>query len=262
MDWFALNKMFSPLLSAVPAALVALGLGVLLLWLTPWKRMGRTLVTLGTVLLAGASWGPVADRIAGPLEARYAPFVWHEGVKDVQWVVVLGGGHISDPRLPLTGQIDESSLVRLAEGIRIHRLLPRSRIILSGGRLFDTVSHAQVLAEMAKSLGVDPRAMVLESTSRHTEEQAREIHRILGEDPFVLVTSAIHMPRAMFLCEARGMRPIPAPTGHVVRLPQGEDRPPPYPSAVALRKVQRAMHEYLGLAWIQLRAWFAAGQKA
>jgi uncharacterized SAM-binding protein YcdF (DUF218 family) len=258
MDWFAAKKLLTPLLYPVPAVLLALGLGLFFLWITPWKRAGRLLVTLGALLLGALSWGPVADSLVRPLERQYRPLVFHQGLRDVRWVVVLGGGHVSDPMLPPTGQLDEASLVRLAEGIRIHRLLPRSRLLLSGGRLHDPVSHAQVMAEAAASLGVDPKNMLLEANSRDTQDQAVEIRRLVGDEPFVLVSSAVHMPRAMELFRAQGMRPIAAPTGHTVRDPREQSPTRHYPSAENLRKTSRAIHEYLGLAWIRVRNSFSA----
>lgn len=260
MDWFAAKKLLTPLLYPVPAVLLALGLGVFLLWMSPWRRAGRLLVTLGALLLGALSWGPVAESLVRPLERQYSPLVFHQGLRDVRWVVVLGGGHVSDPVLPPTGQLDEASLVRLAEGIRIHRLLPRSRLLLSGGKLHDPVSNAQVMADAAASLGVDPKNMVLEPNSRDTQDQAVEIRRLVGNEPLVLVTSAVHMPRAMELFHAQGMRPMAAPTGHMARDRQEESPTRHYPSSENLRKSRRAIHEYLGLAWIRARNWVSAAQ--
>ena len=261
MDWFAMKKLVSPLLYPVPLILLALGLGVLCLWVTPWKRAGRFFVTLGALLLIALSWGPIADRIVRPLEERHRPFVFHQGLTEVRWVVVLGGGHVSDPRLPPTGQMDDACLARLAEGIRIHRLLPRSRLLLSGGKLHDPVPNARLMAEVAASLGVESKNLVLETASRDTEEQAHQIQGMLGDEPFVLVTSAVHMTRAMELFQSLGMRPIAAPTGHMVRHHQEKDLPPNYPSAHVLLKTHRAIHEYMGIVWFHLRSWFEAAHR-
>ena len=39
-------------------------------------------------------------------------------IRNVKWVVVLGGGHTSVPRLPAASKISKASLARLVEGIR------------------------------------------------------------------------------------------------------------------------------------------------
>lgn len=260
MDWFLTKKVLSSILYPVPMVLLALGSGLLLLWITPWKRAGRLLVTLGTLVLACLSWGPAAESIVKPLEQEHPPLVFHETKGELAWIVVLGSGHFSDPKLSPVAQLDEASLVRLAEGIRIHRLLPGSRLLLSGGSLHDPMSNAQVMAKAASSLGVDPKNMVLEKASRNTEEQAVGIKRILGGEPFVLVTSAVHMPRAVEIFQALGMRPVAAPTGNLVK--EGQEKSPTrnYPSCENLRKTRRAFHEYLGIAWIRVKDWLRAAQ--
>ena len=47
-------------------------------------------------------------------------------------IMVLGSGHTSDPALPANNQLSHNALGRLAEGIRLHRLLPGSKLITSG----------------------------------------------------------------------------------------------------------------------------------
>jgi uncharacterized SAM-binding protein YcdF (DUF218 family) len=250
---FLLKKTLAPFLYPLPLVLSLLGLGLFFLWLTPWRRAGRLFVTLGGLLLAALSWGPLPDRLAGSLEDRYPPLTSLKGLQEIRWVAVLGGGHSSDPRLPVTGQVDDSTLVRLTEGIRIHRQLPRSKLLLSGGGPFDPVSNAQIMGELALALGVDQAALVLEARSRDTEDEAVEIRKIVGTDPFVLVTSATHMPRSMAIFQARGMKPVPAPTGQLVKRRTIPHPGHYFPTLEGLRKVQRAVHEHAGMAWMAVR---------
>jgi uncharacterized SAM-binding protein YcdF (DUF218 family) len=167
--------------------------------------------------------------------------------------VVLGGGHTSDPKLPITSQLSNASLVRLVEGIRIHRGLPTSRLILSGGIVFEKVPEAKVLADVALAIGVKKQDLILEEVSRDTEDEARLIQEIVGQEQFILVTSASHMPRSMALFKKLGMHPIPAPTDHLVKECQKISPGMFYPSANGLCKAERAFYEYLGLAWAKLR---------
>jgi uncharacterized SAM-binding protein YcdF (DUF218 family) len=88
------------------------------------------------------------------LEYWYPALLSLENIQNVKWIVVLGGGHTSDPKLPITSQISGNSLVRLVEGIRIYNGLPRSKLILSGGSPFEKISNAQVLADVAVAIGV------------------------------------------------------------------------------------------------------------
>jgi uncharacterized SAM-binding protein YcdF (DUF218 family) len=93
----------------------------------------------------------------------------------------------------------------------------------------------------------------MESVSKDTKDEARLIEEIVGNDSFVLVTSASHMPRSMAIFEKRGMHPIPAPTEHLAKESQRISPGMFFPSADGLKKAERAFHEYLGLGWAKLR---------
>jgi uncharacterized SAM-binding protein YcdF (DUF218 family) len=95
--------------------------------------------------------------------------------------------------------------------------------------------------------------VILESLSKDTKDEARLIKNIVGNDRFVLVTSASHMPRSMALFKKLGMQPIPAPTDYWVKERQGISPAMFFPSSNGLRKAERAFYEYLGLAWANLR---------
>jgi uncharacterized SAM-binding protein YcdF (DUF218 family) len=104
-------------------------------------------------------------------------------------------------------------------------------------------------------LGVDRQNLILETLSKDTEDEARFIHKIVGKDPFVLVTSASHMPRSMALFKKLGMQPIAAPTDYGLREGQEEALNPGmfFPNVGELVNTETAVYEYLGLAWAKLR---------
>jgi uncharacterized SAM-binding protein YcdF (DUF218 family) len=248
---FLAKKIIAPMFFPVTFGLAVILIGVIFLWFSRRQRFGKILVTVGLALLGVLSNSMVADMLLRPLEYRYPPLVTPN--PGIRWVVVLGGGHTSDPSLPVTSQLSSAALNRLAEGIRIHNRLPESKLILTGGCVFDPVPHARLLCDMARSLGVPQEEMILETTAKDTEEEARKVMQLIGNDPFVLVSSASHMPRAVSLFEAMGTQPIPAPVGHRVLDSAGRTPDLFFPSADALKKSQRAIYEYLGIAWAKLR---------
>ena len=67
------------------------------------------------------------------------------------------------------------------------------------------------MATLAQEIGVSPEEIVLESESMDTADQAQLIKPIIGNDVFVLVTSAAHIPRAMGLFAKLDMHPHPCP---------------------------------------------------
>ncbi|NIS59888.1 MAG: envelope biogenesis factor ElyC [Proteobacteria bacterium] len=250
---FLLKKIVSPLLYPLPLCVEILVLGLIVLWFSRKQKTGKLLVSLGVALLVTLSYDAVSNALLRPLEYHYdSPGNFGE-LSDAKWVVVLGGGHTSDPRVPITGQISDTSLVRLVEGIRLHRALPGSKLILSGGGGFDPVPNAKVMADIALAVGVDRENLILETLSRDTKDEARLIQKMVGGDRFVLVTSASHMPRSVSLFEKLGMKPVPAPTGHHVKERQGMDPAMFFPSADSLKKAEIAFHEYLGSVWAKIR---------
>jgi uncharacterized SAM-binding protein YcdF (DUF218 family) len=250
---FLLKKVAGPFFLPVTLCLGIMVLGLILLWFTRRQKAGKIVLTIGVVLFGSLSYGSLSNLLLTPLEGKYSPVLDPRGLKGIKWVVVLGGGHSSDPLLPVTSQLAEPALFRLVEGIRLHKLLPESRLILSGGSGFDPVPDAKIMLDAALFLGVDRQDVVLEQASKDTKDEARLIKDLVKDDRFILVTSASHMPRSMALFEAQGMRPIPAPSDHLVKERQGGMSPGMFfPSALGLAKAERAVYEYLGFMWSKI----------
>jgi len=258
---FTLKKIVSFLLNPVPLALEILILGLFCLWATRKQRLGKLLVTLGTLFLLLVSSPFISAKILAPLEGRYPALLhpqkilWQRSADDTspKWIVVLGGGHVSDPRLPVTSQIDPAALGRLIEGVRLYKAIAGSRLLVSGGKVYDPVPEADVMARIAVILGVNPHDITRERRSRDTEDEAVLIAKLVGDKRFLLVTSAAHLPRAMALFKKQGLHPIPAPADYQVKQAQKYSPAWFFPGATALLQTETAWHEYLGLAWAWLR---------
>lgn len=257
---FLVKKYLSPFLLPLPFCLLLCLYGLYLLLFTKRQGTGKFFVAVGVLLLAVLSSTYVANVLVLPFETAYPPYSAAESGlynlapshKAVDFVVVLGGGHFPDETLPLTSQISASSLSRLVEGIRIWRKNAGSRLVLSGGGVREK-AEAATMAELASELGMRRADIIVEDKSKDTKDQAVMIKSIVGDRPFVLVTSATHMQRAMALFEAQGMHPIPAPTQHA-----GKKSPSALffsfiPDTSALEKSDWAVHEYLGILWARLR---------
>jgi uncharacterized SAM-binding protein YcdF (DUF218 family) len=257
---FLVKKIVALFLYPVGLCLGTLTLGLFCLWATRRQRLGKVLVTLGTVVLLLCSTALISSWLLVSLEQRYPALLHPETVswrpKDSTsptWIVVLGGGHRSDLSLPANSQISAAALGRVVEGVRLHQVIPGSTLLLSGGAVFDPVPEAEVMARVAVLLGVKPRNIILESDSRNTAEEAEIIAKMIGRERCILVTSAAHMPRTMALFRKRGLEPIPAPTDFLA--PNAPSSGPGrfLPGVGSLGQTQTALHEYLGLAWAWLR---------
>ena len=249
---FLFKKIVAPLFFPVPLCLQLLLAGCVLLWWTSRQRLGKIFISSGLLLLLLLSNTWLADRLLIPLEQRFVP-LRAIPASEVKWVIVLGGGNSGELSLPATMRLSQGSMMRLIEGIRIHKEIPGSKLLLSGGSVFGSLPDAGVMAQVAESIDVKREDIVMESRARDTEEEAKLIKPMIKSDRFILVTSASHMPRSVELFRKYGMAPIPAPTDYLVKRDTTVSPSRIYPNSGALGKAEKVFHEYLGLAWAELR---------
>ena len=169
-------------------------------------------------------------------------------------ILVLGSGHTDDKRLPPNSKLSERALARLSEGIRIHRMIPGSTLITSGYRGSNDTPNSLVSAQTAILIGVDSASIKQQGNPENTWQEALAYKQTFGNTGnLILVTSAAHMPRSIFLFQKAGLNPIPAPTDFLRK--RWKDMPPYYwmPSSDHIKKMESATHEYVGLLWYKLQ---------
>jgi uncharacterized SAM-binding protein YcdF (DUF218 family) len=243
---FILKKLISLFVVPLSLAIILLLIGTFL------KRGRRKVLLTGIAMLYLFSFSPFSCLILRPLESRYAPVSTSALRREVRWVVVLGGGARDDKTLTPEDRLKDSSLRRVMEGVRLARMLPEARLILSGGNYWGGSPEAFIMNEVVLNQGLARERIVLESTSWDTEGEALALRDRLMHNPFYLVTSASHMPRAMRMFQRLGTQPIAAPTDF--RALRGPLRITDiYPHVEALADTENAFHEYLGLLWSTLR---------
>jgi len=232
----------------VASILAAVGLSLLR---GPRRRIGVRLISAGALLAYLASTSMVGTALLAPLEHLYPPLdtARAAGVRDI---VVLGSGYTPHDNIPVSGALDADGLARIVEGVRLARLRPDARLLVSGGAPPGFTPGALGYARMAAELGVPPSDLVVRDHALDTAQEAQDVAALLGRSPFILVTSAYHMPRAMRLMRRAGANPLAAPTGQFLHEPGGIERLGLIPGSHGLRETEAALHEYLGLAAISL----------
>ncbi len=230
-------------------AMILAGVGVFLRGLR--RRGGVWLIAVGGLLAYLASTSLVGNALLAPLERQFPAFDIAQaiGVRDI---VVLGSSYDPHDQVPITAAIDADGLARIVEGVRLARLRPESRLLVSGGAPPGYTPGAWGYAQMAMDLGIQRSALIVMDRALDTGEEARQVASLLGHSPFILVTSAYHMPRAIRLMHRAGANPVPAPTGQVLHLGSITERFALIPGSRGLRKTEAALHEYLGLAALSL----------
>ncbi len=254
---FLFKKVFANLFFPVPLIILFSACGLYYLWFTKKQMTGKVMMTMAFILLLALSNSSISSQMLTPLEEDYLKYEvlsTETGSCDlIEYIVVLGGGHVTDPAISVTSQLNKSSVVRLIEGIRLHKKHPGSRLVLSGGSIFDPTPEAVLMADLAEQLGVDKNSMIIEDQSRDTKDEALYLKDVLGTDEFLLVTSASHMHRSLALFKKQGMHPIPAAASNYIRGPDKKGFWAFIPSSENLLRSKRAIYEYLGIVWASFR---------
>ncbi|MDU4961122.1 MAG: YdcF family protein [Sporomusaceae bacterium] len=189
----------------------------------------------------------IADSLIRSLETNHLPPV--AVTADV--IIVLGGGATLDtPDVGGAGHLGAHAVSRLVTGIQLQRQL-NVPLLVAGGQVFAfSGAEAQIMRRVAVGLGVPPERIIAETESLNTEQNARNVKKILKENGLqspILVTSAFHMSRAVWFFERQGVSVIPYPADYQVNQAGTFYWFQLLPNEGAFRNSCLALREYLGL---------------
>lgn len=254
---FFLSKMIDALIAPINLLFVLL-CALSVLGFTRWRGGLRPLLVALVAVLALIAITPWPSLLMQPLEDRYPP---PQALPRVDGIIVLGGA--INPAL--SAQRGQPSLNGAAERmttlIALGRTYPKARIIFSGGsgsvrypERKEAVAARQLLAEQ----GFDVDRVMFEDQSRNTRENAlfsqAQAKPAAGE-VWLLVTSALHMPRAMGCFAAVGWPTVAYPVDY--QTGGGDDWHWDFDLGGGLLVLAVAGHEWLGLLYYDLRGWIS-----
>jgi len=250
--------------SLSPLGIVSLLLfmGLLSSWLGGSSRRGNLSLKAGAFLFLLFLFSPLAEVIIGTLERQYPPLQeLPKRLANAPTIVVLSEYAEAHSSTPVTSNLSEDMLYRVVEGIRLYRLSATAKLLMSGGVLRrGDPPVAQVMAHFARAQGVREEDLLVETKSENTYENLSEVQKMVRSRPFILVTSAYHLPRAMAVARKLQLDVIAAPA----RIFTLQHFPAPTdwrvwikrvvgsfltPSLGRLTLLQRAYHEYVGYGW-------------
>ena len=203
---------------------------------------------LSAVIFYLLSIQPVSNMLLLPLETSYAvPSAKTIGKPSA--IVVLSSGAYNKHTL------DGDSFNRLFEGFKLYKKY-KVTIIVSGGRATSTFSIAKIMRKILVDIGVKKHYVITEDKSDDTYQNALYVLRICRKLNFrrvILVTSAYHMPRAMFLFNnyKSGIRIIPYPADFETNLHYNIYSY--FPQLGYLSISAEALHEYAGYAYYYVK---------
>jgi uncharacterized SAM-binding protein YcdF (DUF218 family) len=152
-------------------------------------------------------------QLIGNLEWSYPPLTDSIVTNDSLFIVVMGAGCAYDPRWPASlHRLSPTQSVRLTEGVRMMNMYKNAIMVTSGRFTKSPVSQAEITKQAAIELGISPQRIQVQHNPRTTCEEVADFVNAHGtDDDLIVVTSAIHMRRAMQLFRRAGLNPIPAP---------------------------------------------------
>jgi uncharacterized SAM-binding protein YcdF (DUF218 family) len=244
--------------------LLGLALGTVLLYLgdraARWGRRWLALLAVGYLVLSSPL---VARALEGALALDVNPVRGPFSEPGPAAIVVLGGGTVSFRADGGTiSELSDATSLRLLEAIRLNGLLHDPWLVVSGGSPGGDETIPPETEPMIQELleaGIPQQQIRADPASGSTYEQAVNLAPLLREtEPrgFLLVTSPIHMRRALASFRAQGLEPIPAPSaqhplGHPV-LGRGW-----LPHPAGLDASQSAIREILALGYYWVRGWLS-----
>ncbi len=230
------------------------GLGLVGLWVLASRVRAHASVRLGIGALFGLYLWCVT-----PLGANLMVAAVEFNVRDMRRctktesrpvVVVLAGGMTGSPaRADDVSRLQEAGYRRTIEGTRLAATMPASLLVFSGGSA-SAVAEADMMRELALNLGFPADRIVTERGSRTTYESAVEVARWLRSmnmDQVHLVTSALHMTRAVGVFRAQALGVCPYAVDPQWIRPDPQDAL--IPQVSALNKSTAALHEIVGWLW-------------
>ena len=248
-----------------PLGLASVSLIVALITLRKRPRIATIAISLSLALLLVCSNAWVAKSLVRSLEWQNIPATQ---IPNAEAIVVLGGATRSATWPRVMPDLSEAG-DRVIYAAQLYFQKKAPIIILSGGRIDWRGSGSPESADMATiltSIGVPAAAIIQESDSLNTHDNAVNVRKILEARQIkkvLLITSAAHMPRSLKIFQRQGMDVIPTPTDFLVS--QGElqeitNTPKAailnlLPDTENLDQFTKALKEYIGTFIYSLRGW-------
>lgn len=241
-------------------------LGVLRACLYQFDVLARILLIAAVVLLVILSTAWLPRWVLYNLQRQY-PIVTKIN-PDIHWVVVLSGGQNIDESLaPPNFLLNSITINRLLEGVRIYNKLPAATLLLSGSAYHVSMNEAIFLKHikyddtdavhmsiLAAWFKIPSANMVIDLNAINTADEAVAVKKILDNEPFYLVTSALHMPRSMTLFLKQGLHPVAAPSDYPFYWERKNFLAMFVPNPGNLAIANNVWHEYMGLIWDKICA--------
>ncbi len=97
---------------------------------------------------------------------------------------------------------------RIATAAQLYFSGKVQKILMSGDNSYLDYNEPGAMQEYALSLGVPKEAIVLDYAGRRTYDTCYRARAIFAVETVILVTQSFHLPRALYICNALGLKAI------------------------------------------------------
>lgn len=232
---------------------------ILLVWamLTYSQKKRRRLLAWSLGLLLFFSNSFIVDELIRSWEMEVT--IDSDVDPNIRTAILLGGGVFHDK------ETDKVKYGKNADRY-LSVLLPYrdgiiDKVLVTGGPanyLEPWAKESQIIKELFELCGIPPEDVLIEDESLNTYENARNAKPILdslGEDRFLLVTSSLHMRRAMACFEKQGIDVQPYATAKTVGIRRWEVDYLLVPSMANFGKWSALIHEWIGFLSYRVRGY-------
>jgi len=231
--------------------------GAVVLALIQKKRSALTLTTIG--LLWILLWSlPISALYFGGLLENHYRYLGPTEAQKTDAVIVLGGNTQNNRSNWFEPYSRLTAVDRIDRAADLYFEKKSQHIIVSGGSLEGPISEAHGMARVLRQKGVPEAAIVLENDSRNTYENALFSQKILQRQQWTsvaVVTSALHMPRAIATFKKLGIDAIPSNIAPQIVIPASAQFNRWLPHTRSLEASRSIIKEYFGLLGYWLRGW-------
>ncbi|WP_419764127.1 MAG: YdcF family protein [Arcobacter sp.] len=228
---FSLKKFISFFLEPFTFGFLILLLAFIFLFFNSYKK-AKVFLFIGLMYFFLVSSSIFSNLLMSPLENKYKNQEDID-ISKIEYILLLGGDFKA----------------RFDEVVKLSKEIQDAKIITSGYEGSRIIPEAIEARDRLISYGITNNRIIIQEKPKDTIEEAISIKKLLKDKPFILVTSASHMPRAMEIFKQQGLNPIAMPTAFTIK----ENRPNSYLSIGNIKKVHMAVHEYLGLIWFKIK---------
>jgi uncharacterized SAM-binding protein YcdF (DUF218 family) len=175
------------------------------------------------------SYGPIANFLSSKLENQYKSL--EKIPENIEKIVLLGG------------DFD----YKVYEVINLYNKIENAKIILFGNDSTYNFLYAKDKYNILLNSGIDKKNVTVNFHPKDTKSEIKEIKALLGEENFILVANALHMPRIKILCDKLGVKNVYfSPTNYFSKHKYSFFS---LPNAQYLYQSKESIHEYIGILY-------------